>query len=243
MAMTNHVTEALFEGTPMPASASAAHVAPERPSSKSFENGAFEGQFFELLRWRRDVRRFLTDPVPEAILDRLVEAACLAPSVGLSQPWRFIIVDTAARREAIQAEFEVCNQSAASAYEGEQAAHYRTLKLAGLVEAPAHLAVCCDLETSIGHGLGRKTQPETLRDSVVCAIHTLWLTARIHGLGVGWVSILRPAIVHDILELPRTWHLVAYLCIGWPAEPATTPELERLGWESRKSTTSFIVRR
>ena len=227
----------------MPASASSADVAPKHHLSNSFENSAFDGQFFELLRWRRDVRRFLTDPVPETILDKLIEAACLAPSVGLSQPWRFIIVDDPARRAGIRAEFEFCNQSAALEYEGERAAHYRALKLAGLVEAPVHLAVFCDHETRVGHGLGRLTQPETLRDSVVCAIHTLWLTARIHGLGVGWVSILRPAIVHDILELPKTWNLVAYLCIGWPAEPATTPELEHLGWESRKSTASFIVQR
>lgn len=82
-------------------------------------------------------------------------------------------------------------------YEGERAAHYRTLKLAGLLEAPVHLAVCCHRETKVGHGLGRQTQPQALRDSVVCAIQALWLTARIHGRGVGWVSILRPAIVHD----------------------------------------------
>lgn len=227
----------------MPASRSSAFVPFGIPRPKSFENSAFEEQFLELLRWRRDVRRFLTDPVPEAMLDDLIQAACLAPSVGLSQPWRFIFVDDAARREAIRAEFDTCNESAADQYRDEQAARYRALKLEGLEQAPVHLAVCCDMETTIGHGLGRQTQPETLRDSVVCAIHTLWLAARIHGLGVGWVSILRSAIVREIIDIPPSWSLVAYLCIGWPAGQNDTPELERSKWERRQSIESLVERR
>lgn len=227
----------------MPTPAAAAHGQSGKPAAKSFETAAFEAQFLELLRWRRDVRRFRRDPVDQAILDRLIEAACLAPSVGLSQPWRFIFVDDASRRAAICAEFEACNHEAGALYEDERAARYRALKLEGLREAPVHLAVCAELETPDGHGLGRQTQPETLRDSVACAVHTLWLAARIHGLGVGWVSILRPALVHDILDLPPSWSLVAYLCIGWPAAQSETPELERLGWETRKPATSFIARR
>lgn len=227
----------------MPASRSSAFVPSGIPRPKSFENSAFEEQFLELLRWRRDVRRFLTDPVPEAMLDDLIQAACLAPSVGLSQPWRFIFVDDAARREAIRAEFDTCNEAAADQYRDEQAALYRALKLEGLEQAPVHLAVCCDMETTVGHGLGRQTQPETLHDSVVCAIHTLWLAARIHGLGVGWVSILRPAIARAIIDIPPSWSLVAYLCIGWPAGQNDTPELERSKWDRRQSIESLVERR
>lgn len=198
-----------------------------------FASPAFAEGFAALLRWRRDVRRFRTDPVPPETVTRLLEAAALAPSVGFSQPWRFLLVESAPRRAAIRAEFARCNEAAAALYAGERAARYAALKLEGLAEAPVHLAVCLAEDAATGHGLGRQTQPETLRDSVVCAIHTLWLAARIEGLGVGWISILRPAEVQAILDMPPGWRLVAYLAIGWPRAEADTPELEREGWEAR----------
>ncbi len=205
-----------------------------------FETAAFSESFAALLRWRRDVRRFRTDPVPPALVTRLLEAAILAPSVGLSQPWRFLRVESAARRAAIRAEFEACNAAAAAIYADAQAARYRALKLEGLAEAPVHLAVCLETAPQEGHGLGRQTQPETLRDSVVCAIHTMWLAARIEGLGLGWISILRPQVVEEILDVPPSWRLVAYLAIGWPLACAEEPELAREGWESRRGLESCV---
>ncbi len=187
----------------------------------------------ELFRWRRDVRRFSAAPVDGAALDELVALAALAPSVGHSQPWRFVAVESEALRKEVIADFERCNAAALASYESEMAALYARLKLAGLREAPIHLAVFCDIETQAGRGLGRATMPETLCYSVVGAIQNLALAARARGLGVGWVSILDPLKIAAILDVPGAWRLVAYLCIGYPQEEHLDPELERHGWQAR----------
>jgi 5,6-dimethylbenzimidazole synthase len=196
-------------------------------------DAAFRERFADLVRWRRDVRRFRTDAVPQDLVDTLLRLAAHAPSVGLSQPWRFVLVETQARREAIAENFARANESALRGYDGERQARYARLKLEGLSQAPVHLAVCADETTEQGHGLGRQTMPETLRYSVVAAIQTLWLAARAEGLGVGWVSILDPEAARATLDLPKGWTFVAYLCLGWPEEQHEDPELERHGWEQR----------
>jgi len=154
---------------------------------------AFRARLRDLLVWRRDVRRFRRDPLPRGTLERLIQLACLAPSVGLSQPWRFVIVDDPARRAAIRKNFESCNAAALAAQSQQRAAAYARLKLAGLDDAPSHLAVFADPSTAQGHGLGRHTMPEMIEYSAVTAIHTIWLAARAEGIGMGWVSILEPA--------------------------------------------------
>jgi len=196
-------------------------------------DAAFKQRFAELVRWRRDVRRFRSDPVPAELIVQLLSLATYAPSVGFSQPWRFVLVESPERRAAISANFECANRAALDGYDGERRATYARLKLAGLAQAPVHLAVCADEATDVGHGLGRQTMPETLRYSVVTAVQTLWLAARAEGLGVGWVSILDPDAVCSTLDLPTEWRLVAYLCIGWPEEEHDDPELERHGWQER----------
>ncbi|MCG8354973.1 MAG: 5,6-dimethylbenzimidazole synthase [Kiloniellales bacterium] len=203
----------------------------------------FRARLAELVRWRRDVRRFRRDPVPPAVIDRLLALACQAPSVGLSQPWRFVLVEETARRAAVRENFLACNAEALADYSGARAALYARLKLAGLDEAPVQLGVFCDEATTTGHGLGRKTMPETLRFSVVTAVHTLWLAARAWGIGVGWVSIIEPEAVARSLDVPDRWSLVAYLCIGYPLEERGAPELEREGWESRQGLEGCLVRR
>lgn len=195
---------------------------------------AFARQFEELLRWRRDVRRFRRDPVPAALVEELLAQTRLSPSVGHSQPWRWLAIDEPARREAVQASFQRCNADALASYEGERAALYARLKLEGLREAPVQFAVFCDHGTERGHGLGRRTMPEMLDYSVVAAITQFWLSARIHGLGVGWVSILEPAEIAAALGAPSGWKLIAYLCIGWPEADCAEPELVRAGWETRR---------
>ncbi|HXA72006.1 MAG TPA: 5,6-dimethylbenzimidazole synthase [Stellaceae bacterium] len=204
---------------------------------------AFRARLVELLTWRRDVRRFRADTLPEGLLEHLLEIAALAPSVGLSQPWRFVLVEDAKRRAEVRANFERANAAALDAYEGEEAQSYARLKLAGLDEAPVHLAVFADPGTTQGRGLGRRTMPEMIEYSAVTAIHTLWLAARAEGVGLGWVSILDPAAVARSLEVPPEWSLVGYLCLGYPSEADDTPALERAGWERRRAAASFLLRR
>jgi 5,6-dimethylbenzimidazole synthase len=213
------------------------------PPDQAQWSKAFQQDLNELFVWRRDERHFRSDPVEDGIIKSLVETACLAPSVGNAQPWRFVDVASTARRAHIADIFDRENTAAATGYTHERARSYAALKLAGLREAPVHLAVFCDETTATGHGLGRQTMPEVLRYSVVCAVHTLWLAAHARGLGVGWVSILDPAAVSDCLEVPTNWSLIAYLCIGWPQTAHDTPELERQGWQHRQTTDTFIHHR
>jgi 5,6-dimethylbenzimidazole synthase len=204
---------------------------------------AFRARLRELIAWRRDVRRFRRDSLPEGTLERLIEYACLAPSVGLSQPWRFVIVEDAERRAAIRTCFESCNADAFRAQAPERAARYARLKLAGLDDAPGQIAVFADRDTSQGHALGRLTMPQTIDYSVVMAVHTLWLAARAEGIGVGWVSILDPARVATIMSTPQTWTFIGYLCVGCPVQEHETPLLERKGWETRRAASESILYR
>ena len=204
---------------------------------------SFRAQLLDLFKWRRDVRSFQRKPVPEGLLDQLLTIASLAPSVGLSQPWRFIKVDDPVRRAIVKASFEACNAEALVDQTPSRASLYARLKLAGLDDAPCQVAVCVEPRPEQGHGLGRATMPETTLYSAVMASHTLWLAARAYGLGVGWVSILDPTAVVASLDVPASWTLVAYFCIGYPAAESDTPELERLGWEQRRPVETSIFQR
>ncbi|WP_088344376.1 MULTISPECIES: 5,6-dimethylbenzimidazole synthase [Rhodomicrobium] len=203
----------------------------------------FAAEFEQLLRWRRDVRHFRKEPVPEDLFRHILATACLAPSVGLSQPWRFVRVDEPGRRLAVRDVFRRCNAAALSAQAPDKAGLYARLKLAGLDDAPIQLAVYAESEPAQGSGLGRATMPETVHYSVVTAVHTLWLCARVHGIGVGWVSIIEPEAVTAILDVPQAWRLIAYLCIGYPDGPADEPLLQRAGWEKRCDPAALILAR
>lgn len=204
---------------------------------------AFRARLRELVFWRRDVRRFRSEPVDGAQLSELIALASRAPSVGYSQPWRFVLVECPERRAQVRASFERANADALASYGEDRRGLYARLKLEGLDVAPVHLAVFADEATDAGAGLGSRTMPETMRYSVVGAVQTLWLAARAHGLGVGWISILEPDVVSAALDVPATWRLVAYLCIGWPAEEHLDPELERSGWQDRVDVSGLIVKR
>ncbi|MBE3636894.1 5,6-dimethylbenzimidazole synthase [Mangrovicoccus sp. HB182678] len=196
------------------------------------------------MRLRRDMRRFRTDPVPAAVLERCLESLDTAPSVGLSQPWRLVDVASPAARQTMRDIFRKANRAALAGYDGDRARLYAGLKLSGMDRAPVQWAVFCDTATPQGCGLGAQTMPEMHRYSVACAVMQMWLTARAEGLGMGWVSILDPGAVRRGLDLPATWRLVAYLCLGWPedAEDAAQPELERLGWEHRRPRPTLMTR-
>ena len=196
-------------------------------------NDEFRDQLDLLMRLRRDVRRFRTDPVDEAVLTRCLDAFRLAPSVGLSEPWRVIRVTSATARAAALENFETANAQALCGYSGDRAARYSQLKLSGMREAPVQLAIYCDDATDKGHGLGAATMPEMRRYSVVTAITLFWLTLRANGLGLGWVSVLDPDRLNRDLRVSADWQLIGYFCLGHPEDVSMTPELETKGWDAR----------
>jgi 5,6-dimethylbenzimidazole synthase len=206
-------------------------------------DASFRATLHDLLVWRRDVRHFRRDPLPPGTLDTLLAEASLAPSVGLSQPWRFVTVDDPARRAAVRENFEHCNADALAAQPADRAACYARLKLAGLIEAPVHLAVFADRDTDQGHGLGRRTMPEMIEYSAVLAVHTLWLAARANGIGLGWVSILDPDRLTTTLDVPPHWAFIAYLCMGYAVDVDDVPALERAGWERRRTPDTSVLTR
>jgi 5,6-dimethylbenzimidazole synthase len=163
--------------------------------------------------------------------------------VGLSQPWRFVRIETPALRERLAAHVDAQIVKAGQIYKGDEDRLYRSLKLHGLWEAPVLFAVYCDEGTETGHKLGAITMPEARRYSCVMAIHTIWLAARTRGIGMGWISILDRPTVDAMLEVPENWRCLGLLCLGYPESEEATPELERRGWEYRTDWHSTIVNR
>ncbi len=190
---------------------------------------------YQLIFSRRDVRRFLPQPVPEAVLGRILTAAHHAPSVGFMQPWNFIVIRDSAIKGKVKEMFSAENSKASRRFRGKRRALYDGLKLEGIAEAPLNLCVTCNPRRLGPHVLGRNTTRRTDVYSTCCAIQNLWLAARAEGLGVGWVSILRNDKLKRILGIPTGIIPVAYLCIGYPVEFLDRPELELVGWSPRLS--------
>jgi len=183
---------------------------------------------------RRDIRsRFVSDPLPDDVLSRILDAAHHAPSVGLMQPWEFIVIGDAGVRRGVREAFDTANRSAADAYSGERRDLYDRLKLEAIVESAVNVCVTCDPTIGRGHGLGRQTMPETAIYSTVCAIQNCWLAARAEGVGVGWISILDLDAIRRILAIPTHVVVVGYLCLGYVSAFDPEPELATRGWEHR----------
>jgi nicotinate-nucleotide--dimethylbenzimidazole phosphoribosyltransferase len=190
---------------------------------------------------RRDVRRFRPDDVPEDVLGRVLAAAHRAPSVGLMQPWRLIVIRSLETRVEVRrlAQRERLRQSQRFA---ERATQFLDQKIEGVVEAPLGICVCCDHGRPDEEVLGRGTIPETDVYSTACAIENLWLAARAEGLGVGWVSFYRPEDMRALLGIPARVDPIAYLCLGWPDERPVRPGLEAAGWSSRAPLERVVMR-
>jgi len=203
----------------------------------------FQSELNELMKWRRDVRHFKPDPVDPDLLRTCLDAFQRAPSVGLSEPWRIVGVNSPQARQKSLENYKAANADALASYEGERAKLYASLKLSGMTDAPVQLAVFCDEASPKGSGVGVQTMPEMRRYSVVSAIMSFWLVTRAYGLGLGWVSILDPVQLRTDLDLPENWSLVAYLCVGWPKEETETPELETVGWEMRDAQLTTLIER
>lgn len=183
---------------------------------------------------RRDVRNeFLDVAVPQEVLRRILDAAHHAPSVGLMQPWNFIVIRDRDKRAAVHAAFESAAAAEEQILPADRRAQYRELKLQGILRAPVNICVTCDRTRSGATGLGRTQQPDTDLLSTACAVQNLWLAARIEGIGIGWVSILREADLREILQIPPEIAIVAYLCAGYVDQSYTRPELEVRRWARR----------
>ncbi|WP_339947977.1 5,6-dimethylbenzimidazole synthase [uncultured Albimonas sp.] len=196
---------------------------------------------YRAIRERRDVRgQFLPDPVDPAALTRILEAAHAAPSVGLSQPWNFIVIRDPGVREAVRAAFDRANAEAREMFGEARRALYSELKLQGIREAPLNLCVTCDRTRGGPTVLGRTHDLDTDLYSTVCAVQNLWLAARAEGIGVGWVSIFREGDLREILDLPAEVTPVAYLCLGHVRELFDGPELQARGWAARRPLAEMV---
>jgi 5,6-dimethylbenzimidazole synthase len=196
---------------------------------------AARAAFYEVVARRRDIRMFQPGrTIPVEVLERILNAAHQAPSVGYSQPWDFIIVRDPVVRRRIRASFLRCRDEEAARFSGERRAKYLAYRLEGIEDSALNVCVTVDLREKDEPILGTTMQPETLRSSTCCAIQNLWLAARAEGLGVGWVSIVDPAVVRSELGLPAGIDLVAYLCLGYAVEFGDRPMLEETKWRQHR---------
>lgn len=202
------------------------------PPSRAFPEAARRA-VYDVIAARRDVRNFRPDPVPDAVLARILDAAHRAASVGYMQPWDFILVRSAERKAAVYELFRRANDRAATRFADDRRTTYLALKLQGVLEAPLSICVTCDTRRGGPHVLGRDTIRETDVYSTCLAVQNLWLAARAEGVGVGWVSIVENVELSALLGLPEGVVPVAFLCVGYPVEFATTPMLAASGWAAR----------
>ncbi len=193
-----------------------------------------------IMESRRDVRgnHFSDQPVNDEIILELLSAAMTAPSVGLSEPWEFIIVRDLETRKKIVQNFKQANQCATEEFEGDKKNHYKQLKLEGILESAFNLAVFYNPPQEAV--LGQNSMEEVGRYSVVCAIQNLWLMARAYNIGLGWVSILDPQDVKKVLQVPDDHELIGYLCLGYVNDFLDKPELEILDWKKRRRKSSAV---
>jgi nicotinate-nucleotide--dimethylbenzimidazole phosphoribosyltransferase len=196
----------------------------------------------EVIAARRDVRRFRPDPVGDDIMDEILAAGHAAPSVGHSQPWRFVVVRDPLLRASAAVMADRARLAQARQLDADSARHLRSLQLEGIREAPLGVVVCCDRRARPAGVLGRATFPDTDLWSCACAIENIWLTARARGLGLGWVTLFDPDELHALLGLPEGVVTLGWLCLGWPDERPPAPGLERHGWSQRLPLTDVVLR-
>ncbi|SDH46622.1 5,6-dimethylbenzimidazole synthase [Alteribacillus bidgolensis] len=184
---------------------------------------------------RRDVRSFRNDPVPSEIIDRLLNAAHHAPSVGFMQPWNFIVITAAEKKDLLAWAAEKERKALAIHYEGEKETKFLRLKVEGIKEAPLTICVTCDPTQGGAHVLGRNSIPETDMLSTACAIQNMWLASYAEGLAMGWVSFYKKNDVRNILKIPPHIDPIALLSIGYTDHYPEKPILESANWEKRQS--------
>jgi 5,6-dimethylbenzimidazole synthase len=189
---------------------------------------------------RRDVRTFLSDPISEETIMRLLNAAHHGPSVGFMQPWNFILISTDKVKERLAWAADKERRALAIHYEDTRQDEFLNLKIEGIKQAPLTICVTCDPTRGGSHVLGRNSIPETDIMSVACAIQNMWLAACAEGLAMGWVSFYKKNDVRDILGIPPHIEPVALLSIGFTDQYPEKPILETANWEKRRSLDNLI---
>ena len=198
--------------------------------------------FYKVLYGRRDVRsEFLPDPVADDVLERILQAAHHAPSVGFSQPWNFIVLHDQLIKQSIHDLHQQANAEAAEMFTEQRQNDYRQIKLAGILDAPINICITCDRERGGSVVLGKTHQPEMDIYSTVCAVQNLQLAARAENIGVGWVSIMDKQRLKTLLKIPKRIEVVAYLCIGHVSHFYDEPELQVKGWQSRADLVDLVA--
>ncbi len=190
---------------------------------------------YETIFRRRDVRgEFTGEPVDPQALDRVLAAAHAAPSVGLSQPWDFILIDDQPLRRAFWEHVQSERQIFAASLDAERARQFGPIKVDGVLESSLSVAVTYDPDRGAPGVLGRHAISHAGLYSVCLAVENLWLAATAEGWGVGWVSFYREPFVSQLLDLPERIRPVAWLCVGPVLTLAAVPDLERHGWRTRR---------
>src|SRR5580700_6200666 len=198
-------------------------------------NPAETEAFYQVAGARRDIRNgFLPDPVDDDVLTRVLAAAHQAPSVGLSQPWDFLILREREARERVRRLAQAQRDAFADTLPWARALAFRRLKVEAITESPVNVVVTCDPTRGGRHVLGRHAQPQVAEYSAVCAVQNLWLAARAEGLGVGWVSFFDERQLAAVLGLPGHLDIVAYLCAGHVDAFPPAPELAISGWARQR---------
>jgi len=194
---------------------------------------------YRVMAARRDMRHFLSDPLDEALVCRLLRAAHLAPSVGFMQPWRFIRVRDAALRQRIYALVEAERLATARALK-EREDEFMRLKVEGVREC-SELLVAALMPGRERFVFGRRTMPEMDLASVACAIQNLWLAARVEDVGMGWVSLFDPEALRTLLRMPEGSRPVAVLCLGRVPAFYPRPMLEEQRWAQRSNLSDLVM--
>lgn len=203
---------------------------------QSWEKSAID----KVIRERRDIRSFRSEPIQESLIWKILQAGHHAPSVGYSQPWNFLIIQDKAKHREVYEHFVLENQKASQLFPDSKGETYRSLKLQGLLDAPVHVVVTCDSYKNGQHVLGRTSVKEVDEYSVCLAVQNIWLTARAEGIGVGWMSIYDPNVLPKILGMPDEIKIIAYLCLGEPVWFPEIPMLETSGWKKREDLADLV---
>lgn len=191
--------------------------------------------FYEVLQRRRDVRaEFSGEPIDPEVLHRVLSAAHAAPSVGLSQPWDFVLVSDLDTRRAFRQHVLTERETFAGSLDAERGQTFAKIKIEGILESSLGIVVSYDPQRGSPAVLGRHAIADAGLYSVCLAIQNLWLAATAEGLGVGWVSFYREEFLADLVGLPAGVRPVAWLCVGPVRELQTVPDLERHGWRRRR---------